>query len=120
MNDKKWGIGLSFALNGLKTIIFSERNFKIHLFATLVVIILSAYFQLTRLEWAIILIVIAFVLISEIINSVIESLIDYVKPEIHPQAKIIKDMMAGAVLLTAILSLIIGILIFAPKIISLF
>lgn len=71
------------------------------------------------IEWAIVTIVIGIVLISEIFNSVIEQTIDHVKPEIHPTAKIIKDMAAAGVLVAAMIAIIIGILIFLPKIVYL-
>lgn len=115
MNGKRKGIGLPFAWNGLKKVIINERNFRIHLIAALFVIIASFYFKITYIEWVIILLVIALVLVTEIINSALESFIDYMKPEIHPQAKIIKDMAAGSVLVAAIFALAIGAIIFIPK-----
>lgn len=116
LKDKKGFIGLSYAWNGLK-IIIKERNFRIHLIATLFVIGAGLYFNLNVIEWAIVILVIGIVLISEIFNSVIEQIIDHVKPEIHPTAKLIKDMSAGAVLVASIIAIIIGALIFIPKII---
>jgi len=71
------------------------------------------------LEWAAIILVIGFVLMAELFNSVIEKLIDYLKPEIHPAAKVIKDAAAGGVLIAAITAVIIGALIFIPKLIQL-
>lgn len=56
---------------------------------------------------------------AELFNSAVEQIIDYIKPEMHPKAKIIKDVAAGAVLVTAIIALIIGVIIFLPKIIYL-
>lgn len=117
LKDKKGYIGFSHAWNGLK-IIMKERNFRIHLIATVCVILAGLYFTLNVLEWAVIILVIGIVLISETFNSVIEQMIDYMKPEIHPTAKLIKDMSAGGVLLAAIIASIIGAIIFLPKIIQ--
>lgn len=116
LKDKKGYIGFSYAWNGLKLMV-KERNFRIHLIATLLVTLAGVFLKLKVEEWAIIILVIGVVLISETFNSVVEKLIDYVKPEIHPTAKQIKDMSAGAVLLAAAIALIIGIIIFLPKIV---
>lgn len=121
MKDKKKnGIGLRYALNGLKEAFVREKNFRIHVSIAILVIITSAIFRLNQLEWVIILTFIHFVLIAELVNSVIERLIDYIKPELHPNAKIIKDMAAAIVLIAAITSVIVGLIIFIPKVISFF
>lgn len=113
---KKGIIGLTYALNGLKEAFLRERNFRIHLYITVIVICFSIFFRLSLMEWMFILIMIHIVLICELINSLMERLIDYVKPEYHPQAKIIKDISAAVVLIAAIFSVIIGCMIFIPKI----
>lgn len=115
LKGKKGFIGFSYAWNGLK-IIIKERNFQIHLIATLLVIGAGLSLKLNVTEWAIVILVIGMVLISEMFNSVIEQTIDHVKPEVHPTAKLIKDMSAGAVLVASIIAIIIGVLIFLPKI----
>lgn len=112
---KKRGIGLSYALAGLRTVLLMERNFRFHLLVMIIVIGLGFVLQVNRLEWFILILVIGFVLVAEMFNSVIERLIDYIKPDIHPEAKKIKDMAAGAVLITAIVSIIVGCMIFIPK-----
>lgn len=120
MNGNKRGIGLSFAWNGLKHVFKKEKNFKIHLVIALSVIIVSFFFKLTPVEWATVLLVIGLVLVMEIMNSTIERIIDYVKPEIHPKAKVIKDMSAASVLISALIAIMIGLIIFIPKIIAFF
>lgn len=115
LKDKKRKPGFSFAWNGIVVIIKTERNFQIHLFAALIVIAVGFVLHLSVLEWAVIVLVIGFVLVAELVNSAIEKMLDYIKPEIHPSAKIIKDVAAGAVLITAIIAVIIGLLIFIPK-----
>lgn|SRR5690625_1667746 len=116
--DKK-GIGFKYALQGLGTIFKRERNFRIQILALFIVIIAGLVFKLSPIEWAIILIVSSLVLAFETINSIIELMIDYLKPEIHPIAKKIKDMSAGTVLIVAIAATIIGLLIFGRRILLL-
>ncbi len=116
---KKKGIGFRFAFNGLKEAVVRERNFRIHLCVAVVVLCISSYFQLKPIEWMFILLAIYLVLMAELINSLCERIIDHIKPEYHMNARIIKDMAAGVVLLTAFLSIIIGLIIFLPKLIDL-
>lgn len=115
MNDKKDPIGFSFAWNGIREVARTERNFQIHLAATLLIIIAGFIFQLTRLEWAILFLVIGLVLVAEITNSAIEKIMDHLKPELDPSAGVIKDIAAGAVLISAITAFVVGLIIFIPK-----
>jgi diacylglycerol kinase (ATP) len=78
------------------------------------------YFNITNGEWIVIILCFAIVMTAEAFNSAIEKLVDFVSPGIHPQAGKIKDIAAGAVLITAIIAAIIGCIIFIPKIIILF
>jgi diacylglycerol kinase len=120
LKDKKKSIGFSFAWNGLREAAKLEKNFRIHLIFTVIVIIAGFVFKLSLLEWALIILVIGFVLAAELINTVIEKMLDYIKPELHPTAKLIKDYAAGAVLIAAITAVLIGIIIFMPKLYILF
>ncbi|MBR3121366.1 MAG: diacylglycerol kinase family protein [Oceanobacillus sp.] len=120
LKDKKRKIGFSYAWNGIKEIAQTERNFRIHLLATLLTITAGFLFKLTMVEWAIIVLTIGLVLMAEVTNTAIEKLIDYLRPEIHPAAKIIKDVAAGAVLIAAIIAAVIGLLIFLPKLYNFF
>src|SRR5699024_12485109 len=86
---------------------------------TLFIVIIGFIFKLNRFEWMSILIVIGLVIHAELLNTAIEKLLDYTKPEIHPKAKIIKDMAAGAVLIASIIAAIVGIIIFLPKLLLL-
>lgn len=120
LDGRKKGIGFSFAWNGLIQIIKLEKNIKIHFFITVLVLCAGVFFHVSLMEWTILVLVVGFVLVTEIINSVIERVMDYLNPEIHPSAKLIKDISAGAVLLSAIISIVIGLIIFLPKCIELF
>jgi diacylglycerol kinase len=109
-----------FALNGLGEAIRHEKNFRIQFVIALLVIGAGFFFSISATEWMAILICIAMVLSFEIMNSAIEKLCDFVCPSINPTIKKIKDLSAGAVLLSAIISFIVGCIIFIPKIKMLF
>ena len=119
LKDKQYSIGLRFAWNGLKTVVKTEKNFQFHLIATALVIIIGVVCRLNGVEWSIIFLAIGLVLVAEMINTVVEKMIDYIKPDLHPQAGVIKDMAAGAVLVAALIAIIIGFLVYLPKIYTL-
>lgn len=119
MKGKKPIIGFRYAWSGIIVTAKIERNFKIHLICGLLAILTGFYLGLSLLEWAILTLVISAVLAAELINTAVENVIDYLKPEPHPSAKYIKDAAAGAVLITAIAAVVIGCLLFVPKIMDL-
>lgn len=92
----------------------TQRNAWIHAIASLVVIALSIWLQINRLEWALIVISIAMVWTSEFINTALEAVVDLASPQQHYLAKIGKDVGAAAVLIAAGTSVIIGILVLGP------
>lgn len=102
-----------YAFQGLQ-FAFSERNFKLHIVSTLLVISLSFYFHITKTEWITVIICIGGVLSLEIINTAIESIVDKVSPEFNQQAGKIKDLSAAAVFVFSMAALCIGLLIFIP------
>ena len=119
MDFNKFFKSFGYAFQGIKTA-FSEQNMRVHAVATVIVIVAGLLTRLTTVEWCIILVVIALVLAFEMMNTAIEKVVDLASPTIHPLAKAAKDIAAGAVLVIACMSVIIGILIFIPKWISLF
>jgi diacylglycerol kinase (ATP) len=104
-----------YAFNGLKLFFQYDHNGRLHLFAALIAILFSWLLHISKLEWIAILMVITVVMVTEIINAAIEKLADVVSPEYHPKIKIVKDLAAGAVLMTAFLALAVGAMIFIPK-----
>lgn len=104
-----------YALNGLKIVLGSQQNFRIHLVVAFLVIVCGNLIGLSNLEWCVIVITISLVLAMEIINTAIEKLVDFVSPGFHPQAGLVKDIAAAAVLLSAIGAVIVGLIIFLPK-----
>jgi diacylglycerol kinase len=109
-----------YALLGLKKVFLEEQNFRIHAIIALLVIILGFYFHITVLEWIIVILLIALILILEIINSIFERLLDLLKPRIHEYVGDIKDMTAAVVFVGAIIAVIIGLIIFLPHILDKF
>ncbi len=105
---------LKNAINGLRSLLKHEINARYHLAATILVIVAAAFLHLSTLEWILLLGVIFLVWIAELINTIFENLYDLVNPKIDPRVKIGKDMSAAAVLLTAALSVIVGLLILGP------
>ena len=105
----------SYSFQGIRTLFKYEHNAWIHACATLIVLLLGVYFNLSMIEWCWITLAIGIVFIAELFNTAIEYLTDLISPEIHPLAKKIKDVSSGAVLISALVSLVIGLLIFVPK-----
>lgn len=104
--------GFGCALKGIFYTLKNERHMRIHAVALVYVIFFSIFFNLSAEKYAILLLTGALVIVSEIINSAIESVVDICKNEYSIVAKIAKDMAAGAVLISAIFSVIIAILLF--------
>jgi diacylglycerol kinase (ATP) len=106
----------SYAFQGIKTFFLTQHNAWIHALATVIVIILGNVVKLSTSEWCWIGLAIALVFITEMLNTAIEFLTDIVSPDYHPLAKKTKDVAAGAVLFSAVFSLVIAFLIFIPKV----
>jgi diacylglycerol kinase len=95
---------------------FHQHNAWIHLVAAAVAVFLGFFLKITVTEWLFVVAAIGFVLSAEAFNTAIEQLVDRVSPEKNPEAGRIKDIGAGAVLLAAATALVIGLVIFLPKI----
>lgn len=101
-----------YALEGLLYTIRTQRNMKVHLVVGTLAIIACAALQLSPVEWAIILVLIGLVLMTEMLNTAIEAIIDLSSPEYHKLAKIAKDVGAGTVLVFSILAVAAGLIIY--------
>jgi diacylglycerol kinase len=109
-----------YAFRGLKILISEEHNSRIHLSIALLVILAGILFRISVFEWVAIIIAIGFVITLEIINSVVERISNYISPEYNDKIKGIKDLSAAGVLTGSITAVIIGLIIFIPKLIQLF
>lgn len=107
-----------YAFEGLKYAFIYEQNLTVHILAMIVVIILGFVFNITIFEWLVLFLIIGLVIATELINTSIEATIDLITDEINPLAKIAKDTAASAVLIFGLTALIVGALIFIPKIIN--
>lgn len=105
------------AIKGIKLIIKNERNFRIQLLVALIVIITGLLLNITHMDWMAVGFLIALVLITEAFNSVIEAVCDTVSKDYRVNIKYAKDVSAGAVLISAFLSIALGLIIFLPYII---
>lgn len=106
------------ALEGIFSIVNSERNFRIQIVVAVLVITLSIILKISHQDWLAVAFLITLVLISEAFNSVIEAVCDTVSTEYRVNIKYAKDVSAGAVLLSAILSFVLGLIIFLPYIVD--
>ncbi|SFA54076.1 undecaprenol kinase [Anoxybacillus pushchinoensis] len=114
MSWKRLIASMSYALNGIRLAVRHERHMRVHLTATSVVVVAATVFRISKMEWLILLLTIGAVISLEIVNSAIERTVDLVTDEYRPLAKEAKDLAAGAVLVFAMLSVVIGISIFFP------
>ena len=117
---KRLIFGFGYAGRGIFSAFKSEQNFTIEIVFAIMAIIMGFVLKISMVEFAIIVLTIAVVLSFELVNTAIEYTVDMAMPEIHPLAKVAKDVSAGAVLVSAITSIIIGLIIFLPKLLVLF
>ena len=110
---------LKVAISGIWFAIRKEENFRLMFLAALIAIVLSFIFPLNIVERALVFLTITIVLGMELINAQIEKVLNFLQPNLDRRVKIIKDLSAGAVLITAIGALVVGLIIFLPKIIGL-
>jgi len=103
-----------YASRGLRYVYHHEQNFRLQLFLGAIVLLCAYFFNISERDFLLILMLIAAVLILELINTVLEYFLNVIEPKIHIQAKIIKDIMAGAVLLMSAAAAILGLMIFWP------
>jgi diacylglycerol kinase (ATP) len=108
-----------YALNGLKILIKEEHNARIHLFAAVCALIAGLLMKISSIEWIAIIFAIGFVIALEAINSAIENIADFISPRKNEQIKKIKDLSAGAVLISAITATTLGLIVFIPKLFTL-
>ncbi len=119
-NLKKLFRSFGFAFTGIFELIKSEQNARIHLFISICVVIAGFLFQISVAEWCIVALCIGLVFTAEAFNTVIEKLVDHLFPQKHETARLAKDIAAGAVLFSALMAVICGVIIFLPKLLSLF
>ena len=103
------------AFRGIAALLKSEVHARIHLTATMAVIALGWWCEITRNEWIAVALAIGLVWVAEALNTAIEYVADLAHPDEHPEVKKLKDLAAAAVLFASIIALIVGLLIFWPR-----
>jgi diacylglycerol kinase len=103
---------IKIALEGITYVLKTQLNARIHAAFTLAVFLLAGLLKLPRLEWMILLLTVGLVWAAEIFNTAVEVAVDIVSPDYDPKAKIIKDISAGAVLVSVFISILIGLILF--------
>lgn len=115
---KKRANSFKTAFTGLYEGLKSQWNFKFHLIAACVVIAFGFYFEVSKLEWCVLLLCCALVISLELINTAIELLCDFIEPNKNEKIRIIKDISAAGVLVSAIIAFVIGGIVFVPKVLE--
>jgi len=118
-NNKKFSLvkrakSVTHAFRGLLFFLRTTHNAWIQLVVCILVVGFGFYFNITKLEWVVVVLAAGLVLIAEAFNTAIEIDIDLTSPEYHPYARDTKDVAAGAVFIAVIVAAIIGLLIFGP------
>ncbi|MBM7614644.1 diacylglycerol kinase [Alkaliphilus hydrothermalis] len=116
MRVRKLIDSLNYAIEGIIYALKTQRNMKIHFAVTIIILIFSLFFELSRVEFLILLLTISLVIIAEMINTSIESAIDLITDQYHIFAKIAKNVAAGAVLIAAVNSIFVAYFIFFQRI----
>lgn len=111
-------VSFKHAFDGIIYAVRTQPNFRFHLLATTVVVLLGIYFSVSPIEWLILVFTINTVLVAEMVNTSIESMVDLITLERREDAKIAKDVSAAMVLISATLAVIIALIVFLPKILN--
>ena len=107
-----------YAFSGIVQAYRGEQNLRIHTFIAILVIVFGFFLKISYFEWISCLLLIALVLMAEFFNTAIEYVVDLASPKVHPLAKAAKDVASAGVLMMAIISVIVGLIIFLPKLID--
>jgi undecaprenol kinase len=110
---------LRHAANGVRLALNTQRNMRTHAVVALLVVVAGFVLPTTRDEWIVLVLTIGFVFQAELMNTALEAVVDKASPEIHPLAKAAKDCAAAAVLVAAGTAVVVGAMIFLPKLIAL-
>jgi undecaprenol kinase len=113
---KRFGKSLKHAFDGVYYAVCHEKNFRAEIAIAILVVVLIIAFKVKGWEAIILILMIMWVIILELINTVVERVVDILKPRIHPYARLIKDLMAAVVLISSIVAVVVGIIIFYPYI----
>ncbi|KKS64376.1 hypothetical protein A3A14_02200 [Candidatus Daviesbacteria bacterium RIFCSPLOWO2_01_FULL_43_38] len=111
-------LSFKYAFEGIYAAVKEEPNLKFHILSAFVVILAGLYFNISRFDWIVVILLIALVLTLEMTNTAIEAVVDSFTEAQHPRAKYAKDISAGAVLILSLAAAAAGLIIFLPYIFS--
>ena len=117
IDNKRLINSFGYAFEGIKQAYLGEQNMRIHFFMASLVIIFGFFLKISYIEWLVCLLLIGLVIMAEFINTAVEYVVDLASPKVHPLAKAAKDTASAGVLMMAIISAVIGLIIFVPKLI---
>jgi diacylglycerol kinase len=103
-----------YAFAGWWYVLRTQRNAWIHAVASVAVIAVGLCLELGRMEWTILVLTVALVWVAEFVNTAVEAVVDLLSPNIHPLAKVAKDVAAAAVLIAALAAVVVGLLVLGP------
>jgi diacylglycerol kinase len=107
-----------FATAGIMTLVLTQPNARVHLVLGAGAASLAFWLGVSALEWALLTLTVGLVLVAEAVNTAIEAAVDIASPSIHPLARQAKDIAAGGVLISAITAVIVGVALFAPRLLA--
>ena len=113
---KKFVNSFQYPIKGLRYAYRNEQNLAVDVGMAMIVVLAGFIFKISVIEWAILVLTIGLVIACELINTAIEATVDLVTEEYHPLAKVAKDTSAAAVFIFAIVAVVVGLIIFGPKI----
>ena len=118
--SRKYSIigSFDFAIQGVKTAIKKEPNFRFHLLAAVLAMAGATILGFSPTEWVVLFFAIALVLILELVNTSLESIVNIVSPQRQEKARVAKDVSAAAVLVAAVAAVLVGVYLFLPKLIQ--
>lgn len=124
MNSNKFSLykrfkSFSYAFNGLRILLSEEHNSRIHLVASVIAVLAGLLLHISLYEWIAVCFAIGFVFAMELVNTALENLSDVVSPQKHTSIKVVKDVAAAAVFMAALSALIVGMIVFVPKLLDL-
>lgn len=105
---------IKIAFDGIRYVLATQPNARIHGAFTLAVFLAAGLLKLPRMEWVVLVLTVGLVWAAEVFNTAIEIAVDEISPDFDPRAKIIKDVSAGAVLISVLAAILVGLLIFGP------
>ncbi len=117
ISDSRWA-SFRYALSGWAYMLRYQKNTRLQAAASAIVLLVGLWLEITPGEWAVIILSIALVWMAEFVNAAIEAAVNLASPELHPMAKIGKDVAAAAVLLGVVASVLVGLLIFGPPLLT--